>query len=99
MVSRVCLDRRACLRGLGVTLALQLLETAGWADTGKGKTVKPPVRLGFMYLPHGVIIDQFWLKDAASLLTSPPPALKSLEPVLDQCLLMKGISGVPIAPF
>src|SRR6185312_15744354 len=29
----------------------------------------------------------------------PPPALESLRPVLDQCLLMKGISGVPIAPF
>jgi hypothetical protein len=25
--------------------------------------------------------------------------LESLRPVLDQCLLMKGISGVPIAPF
>ncbi len=27
---------------------------------GKGKAVKPPVRLGFMYMPHGVIMDQFW---------------------------------------
>jgi len=27
------------------------------------------------------------------------PALESLRPVLDQCLLMKSISGVPIAPF
>src|SRR5207253_4059743 len=53
----------------------------------------------FMYMPHGVIVDQFWPKDAESFLSSPPPALESLRPVLDQCLLMKGISGVPIAPF
>ncbi|WP_425613570.1 DUF1552 domain-containing protein [Anatilimnocola sp. NA78] len=52
-----------------------------------------------MYMPHGVIMDQFWPADAESFLSSPPPALKSLEPVLDQCLLMKGISGVSIAPF
>src|SRR5687767_7836449 len=99
MESKTRIDRRACLRGLGVGLALPLFETMGWADTGKGKTVKPPVRLGFMYMPHGVIMDQFWPADAASFLSSPPPALKSLQPVLDQCLLMKGISGVPISPF
>ena len=52
-----------------------------------------------MYMPHGVIMDQFWPTDAESFLTSPPPALDSLRPVLDQCLLMKGISGVPISPF
>ncbi len=95
---RGTMDRRACLKGLGVSLALPLLESMGWADT-KGKTYKPPVRLGFMYMPHGVIMDQFWPTSAESFLSSPPPALQSLRPVLDQCLMMKGISGVPIAPF
>src|SRR6476469_5927093 len=93
------IDRRACLKGLGVSLGLPLMESMGWADTAKGKAYKPPVRLGFMYMPHGVIMDQFWPADAESFLTSPPPALESLRPVLDQCLLMKGISGVPISPF
>ena len=50
-------------------------------------------------MPHGVIMDQFWPADAKSFLESPPPALESLRPVLDQCLTMKGVSGVPIAPF
>ena len=99
MVSKSRIDRRTCLTGLGVALALPLLETMGWADSGKGKAVKPPVRLGFMYMPHGVIMDQFWPATAESFLASPPPALESLRPVLDQCLLMKGISGVPISPF
>jgi hypothetical protein len=95
------IDRRTCLRGLGVSLGLPLLETMGWAQTGKksGTAAKPPVRLGFMYMPHGVIMDQFWPASPGSFLTSPPPALESLRPILDQCLLMKGISGVPIAPF
>lgn len=95
------IDRRACLKGLGVTLALPLLDSVGWAaDNPKDKTTaKPPVRLGFMYMPHGVIMDEFWPASAESFLASPPPALASLRPVLDQCVLMKGISGVPIAPF
>jgi len=99
MVNKFRIDRRTCLKGLGATLSLPLLETMGWADSGKGQTVKPPVRLGFMYMPHGVIPDQFWPANAESFLTSPPPALESLRSVLDHCLLMKGISGVPITPF
>jgi hypothetical protein len=99
MRSNFLINRRTCLRGLGASLALPLFETMGWADVGKGKVVKPPVRMGFMYMPHGVIMDQFWPAKAESFLTAPPPALESLRPVLSQCLLMKGISGVPIAPF
>jgi hypothetical protein len=93
------IDRRACLKGLGVSLALPLMDSLGWADTPKGKAYKPPVRLGFMYMPHGVIMDQFWPANSESFLSSPPPALESLRPVLNQCVVMRGISGVPIAPF
>ncbi len=99
MVNKFRIDRRTHLKGLGAALALPLLETMGWADSSKVKPAELPVRLGFMYMPHGVIPDQFWPANAESFLTSPPPALESLQPVLDQCLLMKGISGVPILPF
>lgn len=100
MASHHHIDRRTCLRGLGASLALPLFETMGWADAAKGKTsYKPPVRLSFMYMPHGVIMDQFWPTTPESFLESPPPALESLRSVLDQCMLMKGITGIPIAPF
>jgi len=75
------------------------MDSLGWAGVPAGKADKPPVRLGFMYMPHGVIMDQFWPSSPESFLSSPPPALESLRPVLDQCVVMKGISGVPIAPF
>ena len=99
MRSDFLINRRTCLKGIGASLALPLLESMGWADSAKGKPYRPPVRLGFMYMPHGVIMDQFWPQDAEGFLSSPPPALEALRPILDQCLLMKGISGVPIAPF
>lgn len=99
-MSTQLLNRRACLRGLGASLGLPLLETMGWAESGKAKAAyKPPVRLGFMYMPHGVIMDQFWPASPESFRSSPPPAMASLWPILDQCLLVKGISGVPISPF
>jgi hypothetical protein len=93
------INRRACLKGVGAALALPLLDAMGRAGASEGGSYRPPVRLGFMYMPHGVIMDQFWPTDAESFLTSPPPALDSLRPVLDQCLLMKGISGVPTSPY
>lgn len=93
------INRRTVLQGIGAALSLPLLDTMGWADERDNQASQPPIRLGFMYMPHGVIMDQFWPADAESFLTSPPPALESLRPVLDQCLLMKGIAGVPISPY
>lgn len=98
-MSKSVIGRRTCLKGVGASLALPLLDAMGWADAKDGQQYKPPVRLGFMYMPHGVIMDEFWPKDPASFLESPPPAVEALRPVLDQCLMMKGISGVPIAPY
>ncbi len=93
------IPRRACLKGLGATLALPLLDAMGWAEASEKDAYKPPVRMAFMYMPHGVIMDEFWSKDPQSFLTDPPPALESLRPVLDHCLMVKGIAGVPISPF
>ena len=93
------IDRRTCLRGIGASLALPLLETMGWGESSKGRAYKAPVRLGFMYMPHGVIMDQFWPATAESFLSAPPPALESLRPVLDQCLMMKGIAGIANGVF
>lgn len=90
-------DRRTFLKGVGVSLALPFFDSLGWAA---GTTsAKPPVRLAFMYMPHGVIMDQFWPKSQEEFLNSPPPIIRSLQPIMHQCLMMKGISGVPTAPF
>ena len=98
-MSNHLIDRRTYLKGIGVALALPLFESMGWAQPEKKKAAKPPVRLGFMYMPHGVIMEQFWPASPETFLTSPSPALESLRPVLSECLMMKGITGVPISPF
>lgn len=99
MKNSVLIDRRTVLKGIGATLALPFLESMSWAEAGQPKAYKPPVRIGFMYMPHGVIMDQFWPTSPETFQSELPPALESLRPVLDQVLMVKGISGVPIAPF
>ena len=91
------LGRRQWLKGAGVSLALPFFDSIARAK--EGASSNPPIRLGFMYMPHGVIMDDFWPSSPETFLDSPPPAIESLRPVLDQCLMMKGISGVPISPF
>lgn len=44
-------------------------------------------------------MDQFWPKSPDTFLSEPPPALEALRGVLHQCLMFKGISGVPISPL
>ncbi len=89
--------RRTLLKAAGVALALPFMESRSLASDGIRQ--KPPVRLAFMYMPHGVIMDDFWPKSPESFRESPPAAIESLRPILDQCLMLKGISGVPISPF
>jgi hypothetical protein len=89
------IDRRTFLKGVGVSLALPFMDSLASVSA----SAKPPVRLAFMYMPHGVIMDQFWPTSQEEFLNSPPAIIQSLKPIMDQCLMMKGISGVPIAPF
>ena len=49
-------DRRTFLKGVGVSLALPFFDSLGWAAAAPAK---PPVRLAFMYMPHGVIMGEF----------------------------------------
>ncbi len=59
-LSRRALDRRTFLRGAGAALALPLLDAMVPAATAMQRTAAvPPRRLGFVYIPHGVIMNQW----------------------------------------
>ena len=75
------IDRRTFLKGAGVTLALPFMDSLALA--ANKNAAKPPVRMAFMYMPHGVIMDQFWPKDQEAFLNSPPPIIQSLKPIMD----------------
>jgi hypothetical protein len=52
------ISRRATLKGMGVSLALPLLDAMIPAATAMQKTAAvPKPRVGFFYIPHGAIMD------------------------------------------
>ncbi len=93
------IDRRTCLRGLGVALALPLLETMGWAETPRAGGGKPPVRLGFMYNGCGVNTKEFWPADPKTYPAVLPPSFEPLRAVIDQCLVLGGLNNVGHTPL
>ncbi len=75
-----CLPRRTFLRGVGATLALPLLDAMVPARTVLAKSAALPApRLGFVYLPHGAIMDK-WTPAVEGAGFEFPPILKPLEP-------------------
>ena len=56
-LTKTHLSRRTFLHGVGVTMALPLLESMIPAGTAFGQTVaRPRTRLGAIYFPHGAIM-------------------------------------------
>ncbi|MEO8257569.1 MAG: DUF1552 domain-containing protein [Acidobacteriota bacterium] len=80
MITKKHLPRRTFLRGVGATLALPLLEAMVPARTLLAQTAAAPAaRLGFVYLPHGAIMDR-WTPTTEGADFEFSPILKPLEP-------------------
>ena len=59
-ITKMSLPRRTFLRGVGVTMALPLLDAMVPALTATARTAANPVRrFGAVYVPHGKILDQW----------------------------------------
>jgi len=94
-ISRKSLARRTFLRAAGATLALPLLDSMIPAATAMAKTAAAPQRrLGFVYIPHGVIMDD-WTPQGAATGFELPPILKPLEPFRDSLVVISNLSAPP----
>src|SRR6187401_1621840 len=83
--------RRAFLRGAGTMLALPLLDAMVPAMTAAAQTAAVrPRRLGFVYVPHGVILKQ-WTPEAAGPGVELTPILKPLEPFRDALTVVSSV--------
>ena len=91
-ISKVSLPRRTFLRGMGATLALPLLDAMVPALSALAKSAAAPVcRMGFIYVPNGVIQEQ-WMPAAAGAGFELSPTLSPLAPVRDQVLVLSGLA-------
>ena len=90
-ITRKAMSRRAVLRGLGVTVALPLLDSMVPALSAVQKTAAAPKRrLGFVYIPNGAN-RAAWkpLGDGPALGLS--PTLAPLQPVHDHVTVLSGL--------
>ncbi len=91
-ISKLALERRTFLRGMGATIALPLLEAMVPAMTAMAKTAaQPPKRLGFVYFPNGAVMEQ-WIPSQAGTGFQFTPILKCLEPFKDQVVVVGNLT-------
>jgi hypothetical protein len=94
MITKKALARRTFLRGLGTTLALPLLDAMVPAMAATRVTAaNPAVRLGFVYVPNG-IIQKNWLPSAEGTGFEFPSTMKPLEAFRDRLNVLSGLAQV-----
>ncbi len=95
IVTKKAISRRTVLRGIGVSLALPLLDGMIPAFAGVGNAVASPVRrLGVVYVPNGMMMPS-WTPQTEGAGFEFMRIVKSLEPFRDNVLMVSGLKGVP----
>jgi hypothetical protein len=93
------LSRRTFLRGAGVAVGLPFLDAMVPAWTALAQTVaSPKPRMGFMYIPHGAIMEH-WTPAQVGTTFELPAILKPLAPYQKMLTVVSGLENKPtIAP-
>ena len=92
-ITKMALPRRTFLRGMGVTLALPLLDAMVPAlSRGRQTAAKPVRRLGFIYTPNGATMTALDAGGRRPTLDELSPTLSPLAPFKDQVVVPTGLS-------
>ncbi len=97
IATKKALPRRTFLRGVGVTLALPLLDAMVPALTATVRTAANPVRrLGFIYCPNGVSMNftgiNYWKPQGLGAEFELSPILAPFAPFRNQMLVISGLA-------
>ena len=90
IITKKSLDRRTFLRGAGAVLALPFLDAMTPAFAGTSGAAKPAIRLGFVYVPNG-IIQKGWLPSKVGTGFEMASTMKPLEAHRDQLLVLSNL--------
>ena len=90
-ITKKHLPRRTLLRGIGASIALPLLDAMVPAGTALAQTAAAPrPRMGFVYFPHGAVMDR-WTPTTAGRDFELPPILAPLAPFRDQMTIVSNL--------
>lgn len=90
MITKKALPRRTFLRGMGTAVALPFLDAMAPALAATRKSA-PPVRMAFVYVPNGIVMNQ-WTPAADGRNFEFPRILKALEPFREDLLVLTGLA-------
>jgi len=94
-ITKKHLSRRTVLRGVGAAIALPLLDAMIPASTALAKTAaRPTPRLGFVYFPHGAIMEQ-WTPATEGANFELSPILTPLKSFQKQLTVISGLGNRP----
>ena len=94
IITKKAIPRRTVLRGLGVSLALPLLDGMVPALAAVRNTAANPVRrLGVVYVPNGMMMDH-WTPTTEGAGFDLPSILQPLAPFRDDIHVLSGMHGV-----
>src|SRR5262245_18816943 len=94
IVTKKCVPRRTFLRGVGVSLALPLLDSMIPALTATARTpAKPVSRLGVVYVPNGMVMSQ-WTPAGTGTSFELTPILAPLARFKDRMTVVTGLTSV-----
>ncbi|MEY4932482.1 MAG: hypothetical protein RLZZ403_802 [Pseudomonadota bacterium] len=94
-ITKKHLPRRTFLRGLGATIALPLLDAMIPAHTALANTAAAPkMRLGFVYFPHGAVMDK-WTPVGEGANFELSPILEPLAAYKKQLTVISGLGNRP----
>src|ERR1700689_5871973 len=97
-VTKTHLPRRTFLRGMGVTMALPLLDSMVAAQTPLLKTAaNPEIRLGLCFIPHGAVMAN-WTPDAEGADFKLSRTLAPVQPFQDQIVVVTNLAHKMAAP-
>ena len=92
VITKLSLPRRTFLRGMGTALALPLLDAMVPPLTALADTAASPVhRLGFIYVPNGVI-HAHWRPIGDGTTLELGPTLSSLTPFKNYLNVLSGLA-------
>ena len=89
-LTRKRLERRTFLKGLGTAIALPMLDAMIPAFAATGVSTKSPLRTSFVYVPNGIVMDN-WTPKTVGKNFDIPRILKPLEPFRDRMLVISGL--------
>jgi len=91
MPKKPVISRRSLLRGAGAAVALPWLDIMS-RGAGGAAAARPPVRMGFFYVPNGVHMAE-WRPATEGPLDELPPILRPLAPVKSRVVVVSNLAA------